>query len=267
MNLGFSRTNARSIHIIGNRPYRPGASVPDFEKEVDRITSNLSEMLFTLCDDMGDKKKRDEDDRGSVSLFLHSIVLHAGQLTRMMRLASDVVYYWPPTFKDEEFEPGRMEALNLTKMIEESPYEKKADANGRDRAILKEGKEDQSEAIVRVVCFPGLVAYRQFGGDLAKKEIAAEKRQDDHVPADVRAHRRRAGEEELTEQQGIRSKVIRKSLVLLQWGQQRLLTKEAGTSSHIDAVRDDKMDKYDQDYRGFVELYTLGEKLWGKGRK
>lgn len=198
-----------------------------------------------------------------LDLDLYSIVSHAGLLNQMMRLASDVVYYWPPTFKDEEFEPGRMEALNLTDMIENSPYDRK-EVNGRDRAILKPDRKEESEAIVRVVCFPGLVAYRQFGGDLAKKEIAAEKRRGVHEPEDVQAHRRRIGEQPLTVTQGIRSRTIRKSLVLLQWGQQRLLTKEAGTSSHIDAVRDGKMSKYDDDYRGFVELYSFAEKKWNK---
>lgn len=191
---------------------------------------------------------------------LYSIVIHAGQLGRMMRLASDVVYYWPPTFKDEEFEPSRMEALNVIEMIEGSPYTK-VEVNGRERAVLKEGRENESEAIVRVVCFPGLVAYRRFGGELAKKEIEAEK-QGMPVPADVQAHRRRGGEKPLAVDQGIRSRVIRKSLVLLQWSKQRLLTKEAGTSSHIDAVRDDNMSKYEKDYAGFVELYSFAEKKW-----
>lgn len=194
-------------------------------------------------------------------LCLYKVVYHAGQLSRMMRRASDVVYYWPPIFKDEEFEPGRMEAMNLAGMIHGSPYDRET-INGRERAILKPGREDESEAIVRVVCFPGLVAYRQGGGDLAKIEIAAEKKRGITVPEDVQAHRRRGGEQPLSADQGICSKTVWKSLVLLQWGQQRLLTKEAGTSSHIDAVRDGKMDKYDQDYKGFVELYSYAEKEW-----
>lgn len=182
-----------------------------------------------------------------------------------MRTACDNVYYWPPTFKDEEFEPGRMEAYNLEDMIAKSPYDR-TKVNGHDRAVLKEGREDESEAIVRVVCFPGLAAYRKYGGKLAESEIAAEK-DGIPVPADVQAQRRRGGEQPLTANQGIRSRVLCKSLVLLQWGKQRLLTKEAGTSSHIDAVRDDKMKKYDDDYKNFVELNSEAEKRWKRTKK
>lgn len=245
--LGFSRTKDRAEIILRDRPNQ---KLKYFEDDVTDVTIQLTSMLGAFC-----------EEHAELGDGLYSIVHHAGQLSRMMRMASDIVYYWPPTFKDEEYEPSRMEAQNLKEMIEGSPYDKET-INGRDRAKLKAGRENQSEAIVRVVCFPGLAAYRQFGGELAKKEIAEEKR-GIPVPADVQAHRRRAGEQPLTVDQGLRSRVVRKSLVLLQWGKQRLLTKEAGTSSHIDAVRDDKMAKYDSDYVGFEELYAIAEERWG----
>lgn len=246
------RTEKRGKAIFKSPACR---NVSVLEKHVTKVTSDLAFMLDPLC-----QSRRVDVE---VDKKLWSIVYHAGQLSRMMRIATDVVYYWPPTFKDEEFEPSRMEALNLIDMITKSPY-KREKVNGHERAILNEGKEEQSEAIVRVVCFPGLVAYRRHGGALAEREIEAEKQRGLQVPEDVQTQHRRRGEQPLTPNQGIRSKVICKSRVLLEWGQQRLLTKEAGTSAHIDAVRDDKLGKYEDDYQGFVELYDLAKEKWKK---
>ena len=67
----------------------------------------------------------------------------------------------------------------------------------------------------------------------------------------------RLGKGELTGEEGFRTTILGKSAVVLQWGNQRLLTKEAGTSAHIDAMRSGKQQKYDDDYVGFVELYDL----------
>ena len=61
----------------------------------------------------------------------------------------------------------------------------------------------------------------------------------------------------MTGEEGFRTRVICKSVVVLQWGKQRLLTKEAGTSAHIDAVKSGKLSRYGKDYDGFVELSTL----------
>ncbi|KAK3683168.1 hypothetical protein LTR37_020481 [Vermiconidia calcicola] len=204
---------------------------------------------------------------------LINIVSGAGQLNRDMRSDSRVVYYWPPTFKDEEFEPGRMECFNLKAMIQGSPYDKKT-VNGMDRAILRPGREEESEAVVRVVCFPGLVAYRQHGGELAQRELGVEderRRPEKVLPPDVLAQRKRlasSNRNELTGSEGFRTRVLCKSTVLLQWGKQRLLTKEAGTSRHLDAMKDKSgkgMAKYDDDYFGFYELWNIyGDHVWGE---
>ncbi|CAK3747409.1 Hypothetical predicted protein [Lecanosticta acicola] len=189
---------------------------------------------------------------------LCAVIIQAGFLSRLMRQAPDVVFYWPPTFKDEEFEPSRMECLNLNDMITNSPYKKKT-VGGIERAALIDDDPEtvaKSEAIVRIVCFPGLVAYRREGGKLAEEEIAREKNRPDYAPADVMAVRR-AGTDALTSETGFRSKVICKSVVFLQWGRQRLLTKEAGTSAHIDAMKNAQMDKYTQDSQGFKELWDI----------
>ena len=147
-----------------------------------------------------------------------------------------------------------MECLNLSDMIKASPYDKKT-VNGSDRAILRPNNEDQSEAVVRVVCFPGLIAYRQHGGDLAKRELDEENRRPDTAPSDVRRHRMQ-GQGGRTGEEGFRTRVLCKSVVLLQWGRQRWLKKEAGTSAHLDDMKViGGMKKYTDDYTGFVELY------------
>ena len=51
------------------------------------------------------------------------------------------------------------------------------------------------------------------------------------------------------------SDVYKRQVVHLIWGRQRLLTREAGTSAHIDAVRDGKEKKYEDDRKGYIELY------------
>ena len=189
---------------------------------------------------------------------LATIVDGAAHMSIIMRCQADTVYYWQPTFKDEEFEPKRMECFNLQDMLRDSPYDTKT-INGFERAVLRPGREDESEAIVRVVCFPGLVAYRQGGGKLAQKELADEKAITDRAPPDVRHHRKvqssRQGQKELDGSEGFRTKVICKSVVMLQWSKQRLLTKEAGTSAHLDAVRNHKIKNYAGDRPDFVELY------------
>jgi len=201
---------------------------------------------------------------------LLEIVADAGRLSREIRMCADVIYHWSPTFKDgmhvhviskrsltdmesEEFDPERMECLNTTSMIKNNPYEIK-----EKRSVLK-GATEKSEAIVRITAFPGLVAHRKGGGLLAKDLLAEEKRKDRlseiHLPPDVKRSRDMHPEKKFTGKEGFRTRVICKSVVHLQWGQQRLLTKEAGTSRHLDAMRYGGMAKYEEDRRGFVELF------------
>lgn len=197
-------------------------------------------------------------------------MLAAAKTARAMRTARDVVYYWPPTLKDEEFESARMECLNLGEMIRQSPYDRQ-EVDGRNRPVLREGRREESQAIVRVVCFPGVQAFRQGGGELARQQLAAElgRVDADGAPPDVVAMRRRAVNrygKPYTGNEGIRTRVISKGVVLLQWGQQRLLTKEAGTSVHVDAMRKGEMRKYEDDAAGHVELYPLFEERTASAR-
>lgn len=131
----------------------------------------------------------------------------AADLSREMRRDNDTIYYWPPTFKDEEFEPARMECLNLRDMISSSPYDRQT-ADGHEQAVLQAGREGEAEAIVRVVGFPGLVAYRQGGGELAKRELSKENGKHGRAPADVRVQRRRQGQGPLTGKEGFRTRIL-----------------------------------------------------------
>jgi len=157
----------------------------------------------------------------------------------------------------EEFDPDRMECINIGDMISNSPFEKKI-IDGHERSVLKEQTED-SEAIVKIVAFPGLVVHRQGGGALAERLLTEEKEADDNqhvrLPPDVQRARRMGGGDKLTGDEGFRTRVLAKSVVHLIWGRQRLLTREAGTSVHIDAMRDGKEKKYEDDRKGYIELY------------
>ena len=150
-----------------------------------------------------------------------------------------------------------MECLNIESMMQASPYKKEV-VNGLERSVLT-GAQEKSQAIVKVVAFPSLVVHRRGGGALAKKLLAEERKEDNSVPPDVRNSRRMARDSpfNLTGEEGFRTRTLCKSVVHLMWGQQRLLTKEAGTSIHLDAIRDGNQARYKNDRKGFVELYDV----------
>lgn len=242
---GFARTEERAKLVNG---YEMDTFALDFR--IASFQAQLAKLLTPFWSDQGavdlsTGKRGDE---------LTAIISLAAKMAELIRRTPDVVYYWPPTFKDEEFEPARMEASNLSQMIQSSPYDKKK-VGGIQRAVLREGFEHQKEAIVRIVTFPGIVAYRQYGGRLAAAELAAEGNAEQGQPEDVLRARDRFGQA-VTAKQGFRSRLIIKSVVYLEWGQQRLLTKEAGTSAHLDAVRDSNTSKYTDDSRSIKDLYT-----------
>lgn len=140
-------------------------------------------------------------------------------------------------------------------MINTSPYSKEV-TDGYEETVLV-GPPEESEAIVKIVAFSGLVAHRQGGGELAQRQIQEEaiKQNPSKDPQDAwGAHQIEKGSS-FTGDEGFRTRVLCKSVVHLIWGQQRLLTREAGTSTHLDALRSGRMDKYDVDREGFVELY------------
>ena len=191
---------------------------------------------------------------------LTAIIESAAHLSQTMRKHRDTVYYWPPTFKDEEFDPDRMECSDLRGMILVSPYDTRETSQGFERPMLREGHDHEDTAVVRVVCFPGLISFQQGGGEIARSEIAMENGRPDNAPPDVQQQRKllakRNSQKQLTGDEGFRTRLLCKSIVLLQWGKQRLLTKEAGTSAHLNAKRSNE---YHQDSETHVELYDLFE--------
>lgn len=239
---GFERTRERA-ELVNAYKIEDGT----LQTQIASVQSQLTKLLAPLWS---------ADLNPGALKHLEAVIEIAARTAELIRTAPDVVYYWPPAFKDEEFEPARMEASNLTQMIENSPYDKK-NVGGYHRAVLKDPKSTATEAIVRIVAFPGIVAYRQYGGLLALAEIADEKekgtRNQHHAP-EIRDRYNNV----VTAAQGFRSRLINKSVVHLEWGQQRLLTKEAGTSAHLDAVRDGKTEsRYKDNSAETVELWDM----------
>lgn len=258
---GFFRTRQRAMAIT-NHKVKAGDTM-HFRKAVARVAVQLEVMLYPLWIQSTSGTDRWKTERKTETLA--EIVALAANLSRELRTTPDVVYYWPPTFKDEEFEPSRMECFNLKDMITNSPYDKK-EVNGFERAVLRAGEEHRSEAVVQIVCFPGLVAYRKGGGELAAQELAEERNENlkrdrrENLPPDVKRHRQALSSQDksLDPTNGFRTRVIGKSVIWLQWSKQRLLTKEAGTSRHIDAIKNNTRSRYDDDDAKFSnELYEL----------
>ena len=250
---GFQRTQARAEICQDYISQIDKEDQNQLAKAKAKLLLQLQQLLLPIIS-VSRGKKRDSTDMRLNDLA--AIIALAADLSRWMRQLDEVVYYWPPTFKDEEFEPGRMECVNLWQMLDESPYQK-LDIQGRMRPRLQPGQEHRNEAIVRVVCFPGLVAYRKGGGELGEKLLAEQDRRrgNANVPHDVQIARARS-RDSVSVDNGYRTKVICKAVVHLTWGKQRLLTREAGTSAHLDAMRDHS-NKYLEDRKGFKELWDI----------
>jgi hypothetical protein len=150
-----------------------------------------------------------------------------------------------------------MECLNMVDMMNSSPYGTLI-VNGVPRSVSKKNASENTEAIVRIVAFPGLVVHKQGGGALAERlleeEARAEKQRE--PPKDVETvYRMSMDAEPITIESGFRMHVLCKSVMHLMWGKQMLLTREADTSAHIDAMKYGKTQKYVHHRQGFIELY------------
>lgn len=237
---GFFRVRERANEILNGAEKK--INQLDLQNAIATVTTRLGRLLLPFWT-QGSTEKGWEVTKRSTQLA--RIVEMAAKLSRKMQKDSETVYYWPPTMKDEEFEPERMECYNLRCMMSDSPYLAEK-IKGMDRGILQAGNENRKEAIVRVVCFPGLVAHRQGGGDFVSYE--------DRQKRD----------------QGFRTAVLSKSVVLLQWGKQRALTREAGTSRHILAKKNGDMSRYtdsEQTFKGLFDLYLqhkAGKDVFGE---
>lgn len=143
---------------------------------------------------------------------LYVIVDDATALNFAIRSTRDVIYHFPPVFKDEEFEPKRMHCENLPDMQRECPLEN-FDTDGKKIPAPEPRGDPTDVALVRVVCSLGCVAYRKGGGDLAKELLAKEETEVDHsIPPELRSRnaKRKFYGREITEEDGVRSRTLSK---------------------------------------------------------
>nr|POE59290.1 hypothetical protein CFP56_24559 [Quercus suber] len=195
---------------------------------------------------------------------LATLLETAATLSRTMRSHPDTIYHFPPTFKDEELDPARMEPRNLAALHETSPWQRPAP--GHERPTLAPGTEHRQQALVRIVGFPGLVSYRQGGGGVARLALVNEARGASTLPGDVRAARKG---QERGECEGFRTRVLCKASVQIQWGRQALLTQEAGTGRHLEAMANGDLGRYEEDKCDRKELFAIYAKRLmenGKGQ-
>lgn len=240
-------------------PLCPGT----FNNTLARLTLQLETLLNPLWSLSPDRSQTYLAMRPAIIQILTKAMI----LSRYLHASRNAVYTFTTSFKDETFDPARQECYNLEAMMRNSPYDRDT-SRGYTVAVLRAGMEDRSEAITQITCFPGLVKYEKGGGDLAAQRLADEHHADEErmtrLPADVQAHHRRthvAGRfSEPTVNSGFRTRTICKSVVYLQWSRKRLLTEEAGTSVHIDAMagRNGRtMERYEKDCAKYVELDDL----------
>ena len=190
---------------------------------------------------------------------LVDIVGKASKLSREMRQQVNVVYQWPGTFKDELWESKRMECLNLEQILSQSPYKLTKGPGWKATEVTLVWDQDEAarrneQSLVDIVCFPGLMSYRQGGGPTALKEL-----QEQEKERNPEGSGRNLDEES---KKGFRNRVLAKALVSLKWGKQSLLSAEAGTSRHLEAMKKKDMSRYEQkpEEEGILPLMVMFNK-------
>lgn len=161
---------------------------------------------------------------------LLAIVDQATFINHSLRCDGDTMWQWTDIWKDTRFDPQTTECVNLTQVFEQS----RSDDGTRARR--------DAEAIVRVVVFPGLVAWRRRFDEM-KTSIDAPV-----VKYDA----------------GDKHKRIMKNVALVEWAKQRLLTKYAGTAYHQKTVASGDMGVFENDGKGAVDLWDLLQQ-WKQG--
>lgn len=140
-----------------------------------------------------------------------------GRITRaavaantVLRENGNVVYYFQPVFKDEEFEPERMECQNLLETRAKCPYPG-VDTKGKEVPANDPRGDPTDQCLVRIVCSYGCVAHRKGGGDLGKQMLEDEEDQPDlSLPPEARPKK---GAKEfygrvITHEDGFRTKTV-----------------------------------------------------------
>ncbi|KAL1304529.1 hypothetical protein AAFC00_003512 [Neodothiora populina] len=192
-------------------------------------TARLTAQLETILNPI-----RDLDDTVRIARIdaayiegLRSILLHAVRINNYMRKLDDVLYYFQPIFKDEEFDPNEMECENLRDMQLDCPLDDPTEAAvaaamGKQPRRTKKIRGDPTDRVlVRVICSPGCIAYRKGGGDLAKYILQQERlHQDQFLPPELRSRfaREKVYGRVITEEDGLRSRRLTRATAAFRWG-------------------------------------------------
>ncbi|KAI9719428.1 MAG: hypothetical protein M1812_003499 [Candelaria pacifica] len=197
---GFERTSLRS-HII--KSILSTSTVPlNFETDLHKLTMRLYTMLQPLFEPSSlypspittpstSKPKHPTwwsptppptpsppnsptytSTQKTCILSLHQILTHAARLAINMRLES-TIYYLIPASKNTPYSPSEMNILNRTQVR-------------IDGERIQRKKEEDKHLLVKVVCFPMIVAYRKGNGREGGREDGFRTR--DICKADVWLH-------------------------------------------------------------------------------
>lgn len=147
---------------------------------------------------------------------LQDIVDAAANLSLDIRSQADVVYHFVPLAKGSSFKPEAMTCANLAPMQTASPYSGAVAGTGSRRTNVS--------ALVKVVCFEGLTAYRQGGGELATSKLEGQGT-DAYWEEGGQGWRDHGGrvinnrdrERRHDPSDGFRSRVLAKGVVALEW--------------------------------------------------
>ncbi|KAI9705881.1 MAG: hypothetical protein M1836_005287 [Candelina mexicana] len=173
---GFKRTSLR-CHII--KALLSNRTVPPrFHSTLENLTLRTYTMLLPLFEPDPATPSRPSwwspspsptepiypPARQTCILSLHRILTHAARIAINMRL-EETIYYFTPLAKNTAYAPGSMHVLNAAAEMEGDGkrIEKHNDNSGDDDDDDGSGEEGE-RAVVKIACFPQIVAYRKGNG-------------------------------------------------------------------------------------------------------
>ncbi|GAB7353241.1 hypothetical protein MBLNU459_g3754t3 [Dothideomycetes sp. NU459] len=155
---------------------------------------------------------------GPFARDLVPIIKGAADLNGFIRENGAAVYFFQPVYKENEFEPDRMECMNVQDMqnccLLDAPGMQANDPN----------RDSSHKALVRVISSLNCVAYRKGGGFMAEALLEKEKLARKAVPHTIEELVRmpagqalREAQRKVTADDGIRTRVLTKAGVTLYW--------------------------------------------------
>ncbi|KAI8933661.1 hypothetical protein NX059_009382 [Plenodomus lindquistii] len=180
---------------------------PDFNNHVVRVVqaiwAHLSLINYLL-------EGEEHTIPSAIFSTLFKIVTHAGILSLLLRQDKRTVYYFEPLFKEDEFNPTRMECYNYLEMRQRHPRTPVAKLSKEERARraeLTDGEKQRAlsdRPLTQITIMPGLRAYRLGGWE--KQSSTAE-----NPEYEVSSY----------ENEGIRSQKLTDGWVYCRWGRAR----------------------------------------------